>query len=271
MRILISLPVFKRSWILPLWFEFIEKQSIDLSNLGFAFLVAPYEQDPETHDVLLEWFSRHPSVWAFSIIPEPNVKHEHHEEGQRTIWERSAYTKMALMRNSLLAHGRSLEPDYYFSLDSDILLEDPETIKQLMDLTEPGTAVSPLMYMWHCGVNFPSVMTWAPRTNFKAYRPLNSYNLGTFFKSDVIMAAVMMSKEVYMNTNYSDHPLGEDLGWSVDCYKKGFKLYSASHIYCPHIMHKSMKNFDGPKGPGILDYYLKHGDDRRPEKVLVDL
>jgi hypothetical protein len=65
------------------------------------------------------------------------------------------------------------------------------------------------------------------------------------------MAAKMMSKDVYQNVNYSLHHQGEDLGWSGNAAKLGYDLYSASYIYAPHIMHKTM-----------LDKFLANGDDR---------
>jgi hypothetical protein len=261
MKVLISLPIYKRDWILPYWFKAIEDQDIDLSDIGFSFQVASYEEDKETHHALMDWFGSHPQVACFALNTIPAINHHHHDNGKR-VWNVEAYDKMSRMRNALLDLGTSLDPDYYFSLDSDILLEDPKTISSLIDLAQPGYAVSPLMYMRHYGISYPSVMSWVDKPGGRAYRHLDSYKIGTVFQSDIIMAAVLMSKDVYTKTRYAPHRQGEDLGWSADCALKGFKLLSASNIYCPHIMHKSSESMPGIKGPGILDHYLNYGDDR---------
>lgn len=261
MKVLISLPIYKRNWILPYWFKAIEQQDINLSEIGFSFQVAPYKEDKETHHALMDWFESHPQVACFAMNTLPSIDHHHHDNGKR-VWDVEAYTKMSRMRNALLDLGTSLDPDYYFSLDSDIILERPTTISSLIELAEPGCAVSPLMYMRHFGISYPSVMSWVNEPGGKAFRHLDSYKIGTVFQSDIIMAAVLMSKEVYKNSRYSPHRQGEDLGWSADCARQGFTLLSASNIYCPHIMHQSSESMPGIKGPGVLDLYLEHGDDR---------
>ena len=158
---------------------------------------------------------------------------------------------MVSLRNSILDRVRIHQPDYYFSLDSDILLENPNTIEFLIAHIKNGAdGVSPLMFMTPTGTMFPSVMTWRSETGDNAYRK-ESYPLGSYFKSDVIMAAKMMSKDLYMNVDYEVHHQGEDLGWCKKAAEKGYNLYSASYIYANHIM-----------GPEMYEQYLKNGDDR---------
>lgn len=262
MKLLISLPVYKRSWILPLWFSLIEKQEgLSMSDVGFSFQLAPYEEDKETHDVLFDWFSSNPKVSSFVLNTISDIPHRHHDDGHR-YWDGKEYNKMTLMRNALLDTANALEPDFLFSLDSDILLENPDSINRLISYCKPGTAVSPLMFMTHHGVNYPSVMSWVDKPGGRAFRDLNNYKLGTIFKADIIMAAVMMSPEAYNKTRYQHHHQGEDLGWSFSCYQNNIDLYSVSNLYCPHIMHKSSSSVKGKTGPGVMDIYLAHGDDR---------
>jgi hypothetical protein len=83
---------------------------------------------------------------------------------------------------------------------------------------------------------------------------LGEYKIGETFKSDIIMAAVMMNPDVYSNVRYIWHPQGEDLGWSGECTRAGYDLYCVSDLYVPHIMHKWM-----------LDDYMTIGDQRKEE------
>jgi hypothetical protein len=98
-------------------------------------------------------------------------------------------------------------------------------------------------------------MKWNENAGGKAHRDDN-FPLGTYFKADVIMAAKMMSREVYQNINYRMHTQGEDLGFSADCAEKGFNLYCASYIYSPHIMSRAM-----------LKEIIQKGDPREEESL----
>jgi len=134
---------------------------------------------------------------------------------------------MVNLRNILIQKVREYNPDYFFSLDSDILIKNPATIELLIaHLKEGADAVSPLMYMTPVGTAYPSVMKWIDQPGGRAHRDLE-FPIGTYFKSDVIMAAKMMSRDVYHNIDYAVHQQGEDLGWSGACAETGFNLYSA--------------------------------------------
>ncbi|HJS83606.1 MAG TPA: hypothetical protein VJ742_12305 [Nitrososphaera sp.] len=122
-------------------------------------------------------------------------------------------------------------------------------------MTATLDAVSPLIYMTPQGVDFPGVMTFEGDPGTKGFRA-NPYPIGQLFQADIIMAAVMMSRAVYQNSRYSWHRQGEDLGWATDCAHKGYKLYCASHIYAPHVMHRAM-----------LASYLVEGDSRASLRI----
>lgn len=231
--VLISAPVYKREWILPDWFSAIESQDYPLEDIGFIFEAAP--DDEETVQCLIDFAAKHPELRCFDIQINSQEPHKEHPEGQRT-WTRDHYDVMARFRNNLLNRATCVGPDRFFSLDTDILLEDSTTISELVRLTENLDGVSPLMFMTPRDLNFPSVMTWAP--DGRAYRDSRSYNIGQLFRADVIMAAVMMSPLLYKNVRYKWHLQGEDLGFADECRNKGISLWSASYIYCPHIMSR---------------------------------
>lgn len=195
----------------------------------------------------MDWHDVHPEVWAFEISFDKARDHLAHPDSGSRKWTKDRYVAMADFRNQLLDKARVLEPDKYFSLDTDILLENPKTIEHLDGLTDSvADAAAPLMFMTPRNIMAPSTMTWG-NNSLRAYR--GDYKYGTDFKTDVIMAAKMMNPEVYKKVNYAYHPQGEDLGWSWNCKEQGFNLYCASSIYAPHIMSQSM-----------LDDYHEKGD-----------
>lgn len=253
MKLLIGCPVYKREWILPLWFEKIEAQTLPLSEIGFVFELGT--DDDATHDVLWGWHSQHPEVEVFDGLIREDLKHKTHADNHRT-WVRDDYLRMAEMRNSLLDRVVCYDPDAYFSLDSDLILDDPKSLEILLELLQRDEidAVSPLSYMFPMGRDFPSVMSWIDEPGGRAVRNNNAYLWGAAFQADVIMAAVMMSKPVYQNVRYKWHSQGEDLGWSDEARRGGYKLWCASNVYVEHIMHGWM-----------LDNYLANGVSRSLE------
>jgi hypothetical protein len=248
MKLVIGCPTYKRTWLLPHWIRCLVNQSVSLKDVGFIFEVSPDDQD--TINSLEAWKRFDKRIPYFNIKIREDIPHFQHENNGRQ-WTMSKYVNMVSLRNSLLETVRDVSPEYYFSLDSDILLTNPNTMELLIAHIKSGAdAVSPLMFMTPIGTMYPSVMNWREDVPNKAYRK-EKYDLGTYFKSDVIMAAKMMSKNVYQNIEYSVHEQGEDVGWSLNCKNKGYELYSASYIYAPHIMSEFM-----------YDSFLKNGDDR---------
>jgi hypothetical protein len=248
MKLIIGCPIYKRDWIFPLWASAIERQSIPLNKIGFVFEVSA--DDEKMHDMLVLWRKYHREIPHFEINKREDIPHFEHAPNSRQ-WTISKYENMVNLRNSLLTRVRQLSPDYYFSLDSDVIIKNDSTLELLIGHIKDGTdAVNPLMYMTPFGTDFPSVMSWIDKDQFKATRN-KDYPIGTFFESDVIMAAKMMSKKVYENVDYEIHSQGEDLGWSANASKKGYSLACASYIYAPHIMHQQM-----------LEVFKKEGDSR---------
>ena len=248
MKLLIGTPMYKRSWILPHWMRCLINQSVNFKDIGFVFEVSP--DDKETIASLEAWKRFDKNIPYFEIKVREDIPHFEHENNSRQ-WNISKYVNMVSLRNSLLQTVRDIQPDYYFSLDSDILLTNPNTIELLIAHIKSGAdAVNPLMFMTPIGTLYPSVMDWRQDDPSKAYRK-EKYQLGTYFQSDVIMAAKMMSKDVYNNISYSVHQQGEDVGWSLACKQQNFKLYCASYIYAPHVMSEV-----------FYQSFLQNGDDR---------
>lgn len=248
MKLIIGCPTYKRSWILPHWIKCLIQQSFPIDNIGFVFEVSP--DDTEAIEGLNAWKKYDKRIPYFNIKVREDIHHFEHQNNGRQ-WTISKYLNMVSLRNSLLETVREMSPDYYLSLDSDILLTNPNTIELLMAHCKSGAdAVNPLMFMTPFGTMYPSVMNWRTDAPGKAFRK-EKYPLGTYFQSDVIMAAKMMSKPVYENIDYTIHQQGEDVGWSWSCKEAGYNLFCASYIYAPHIMSEVM-----------YDSFIKNGDDR---------
>lgn len=238
-KVLIGCPIYKRAWILEHWFRCIENQTHSLEDIGFIFELAP--DDKETHDALLEWKERHPEVSVFDMRKNTSVLHSTHPEGARA-WTAKKYHNMVKLRNDLLDNAtvRSDQFDYYFSLDSDLLIEDPNTISQLIeDCQDPNVhVVSPLSYMMQTNKSYPSIMYWMDKPGRKAVRRHDLFRENELYQVDIVMAAVFMTKPVFTTVRYSWHLQGEDLGFATNLNER-FKSFADTRIYANHIMHQA--------------------------------
>lgn len=236
-NVLIAAPIYKREWILKEWIDCLNKQDYPKANIGFMFELGP--DDESTHNILWDFHLARPESLLFDAQIFTPIKHSTHDDGYRQ-WDAQKYENMVTLRNNLLerADGVSHIFDYYFSLDSDILLEDPQTISKLVNYCEEGRdIVSPLMYMTPFDRNYPSAMTWVEGDRHRAVRELGVYKPGTIFPVDIVMAAVMMSKKAYTLARYRWHRQGEDLGFAQHLRELGIQSWAAWDIYCPHIMN----------------------------------
>lgn len=247
-KIIIACPVYRRSWVLPLWFEAIEKQTIPLSDIGFMFELGP--DDDETHELLWQWHDKHPEVSVFYAHVFNDIEHQVNPEAGRK-WNQDRYAKLSMLRNSLLDVVTCHSPERYFSLDSDLILENPNTLEYLYELSETRDIVSPLSYMKYNDTNYPSAMFWIDEVGGRARRDPGRCSIGELFPADIVMAAVMMKPEVYSKIRYAPHRQGEDLGFAGNAGLAGFKAFCASNHYAAHIMHEH-----------VLQEYLEKGDIR---------
>lgn len=257
-NILISTPIYKRDWILPKWIDCIEKQNYPKDKLGFIFELGP--NDDATHDILWEWQTR-TSYRVFDAQIRNDITHHAHEDGHRT-WSAEKYINMVELRNSLLERATLLQDnfDYLLSLDSDILLANPETINILLESIKDKDLVSPLSYMTPYDTNFPSAMTWVDEYKKVAVRKSEEYRINDVFEADIVMAVVMMSKPVFTQARYRWHRQGEDLGFAQDLSEKNFKSHAVWNVYCPHIMHQIM----------LKDYLAFNNRDPRDPNFIND-
>lgn len=141
-------------------------------------------------------------------------------------WNDFRFAHMVEIRNHLLHRVRVLDPTFFLSLDSDILLH-PDSLGMLMELTPRFDAVGGKCYMAP-GREFPSngLLT---RSGF---RRIDGDDVMVV---DIIMAIKLMTPAAY-NIDYKFHKSGEDLGWSENCRSNGLKLGWDGRIASKHVM-----------------------------------
>lgn len=218
--LLVGCPLRDRNWAMPHWLKHLnvaaEKVDVELS---YVFVV-------ENHDATTR-------NWLWDNITGPLYIQTTHETGRDAnhMWKVEDFPRMAGLRNNLLGKVRSLEPDHFLSLDSDIFLE-PNALVEMYEALEHydavGVKTSMCRHLW-C----ESWMYYAPTSD--VFVRTNEPRPDTHQKVDAIMAGKLMTPEAY-KINYRHDPQGEDLGWCRNATSAGLRLGIAG--CARHIMHK---------------------------------
>lgn len=233
MRLMVGCPVSHRDWILPLWHEHVVKAAEGVTDdLKFIFLASP--DDTETIRVCEE------------ITPFV-VKHRQPPREDVRTWNTLRYEDMKEYRNRLLKEVRQHRPDFFLSLDSDILLH-PEAIKGMLEVyTDKSSkgcwAVGGKTYMTVVGRSCPSYGQWR-ESNHNCGIKREEYS--DVLMVDVIMAIKLMSPAAY-NVSYAFHHWGEDLGWSSNVRALGGKLWWDGRYVNKHVMERKQLDLIDPR------------------------
>ena len=226
MNILVGCPLSDRMWILPLWFDHVEA-AFSKAGLtpGYVFVVG--NEDEETIDFLS---SRDDTY--IKIIQESK-----REDFRR--WNHSRYEYMSFLRNELLKVVRSQAPDYFLSLDSDILLHEDALVSAFdaLDQHDSAWAVGLKCYMSTDSRVHPSMGNWINGSYGRFYRT----DASDMAAVDIIMAAKLMKPQAY-SVDYKWHGSGEDLGWSVAVRESGGKFVWDGRVANKHVMSKNLVN-----------------------------
>ena len=110
MRIVVGCPLKDRSWALPRWLQAIANQGVELE---LVCLLSPSEDNTE------EVLKQHPITLLYDERPGRSVLEiDTHAWGNLN----GKYEYMASLRNQLIDYVIERDADFFFSLDSDIIL-----------------------------------------------------------------------------------------------------------------------------------------------------
>lgn len=229
LKVMVGCPAYKREWILPTWFDHVRK-AFWLADLipHYAFVLS--HDDPGTRDVIRDALEE--SYGGVRVtFTDQEQKHS-----QDRLWNEDRYREMTKLRNLLLTMVRAEAPDYFLSLDSDILL-DPVALLSLLESVQQFDAVGGKCFMTDTtpdGWGLTSCPSWS---NVGTSGQLIRQDADGVFRCDAIMAIKLMSPTAYA-IDYEWHWQGEDLGWSKACRENGVKLGFDGRIINKHVMNE---------------------------------
>lgn len=224
MKIAIGCPVKNRAWILPRWFEYLDEAFAEI-DVEPRFIIFCGTSTDGTLPLLGELVQGRDAFLA-SVTEGPLT-------GDR-VWNTRRYSELAQLRNELLREVRDYAPDYYLSIDSDILIA-PGVLPNLLSDMDQFDAVSGKVYLSPPPYTaVPNYGVWSQAASMQR----NGDTVGPC-PVDVIMALKLMSPAAY-GINYAGNDHGEDIGWSKRAKEAGLKLGFDGRIISKHVMRPDL-------------------------------
>jgi hypothetical protein len=233
MSVLVCAPVAERAWALPTWFACLARQTVRPAEI---LLVHSGDRGDPTWAAISEGALEH----GFKVTRLHDAK-----DRPKPRNDRSRFHTLTRLRNTMLAVAtQTTRHEHLLSLDSDIMLEDPTTIEQLLDAQHAYPVTSPLTY-------FHPAMDWTVNAGNLGVWPEPGMDLDriawkraeidpacvetkTPQPIDVPMGAVCMSRSVYSIVRYRWHQAGEDVGFAVNLARAGFQAAWLPWLECRH-------------------------------------
>jgi len=147
------------------------------------------------------------------------------------------YKKLSVLRNHVLD---AVDTDFYFSVDSDIILNSDvltDLIRADKDIIAAVVNNDMLLRPYD---EYPNIRTNLLVCEGKIITHKLNFELNDVVEVDVTGACILMSNKVCKETRYSFHNQGEDVSWSFDAKEKGYTLYAHTGQWQKHIMCEYM-------------------------------
>lgn len=216
--IMVGCPVWRREWVLPNWFLHTERACFRAGvQPHYVFVADP--KDIHTTEVIFGMAMERDLSMGWS--------HEDRPPEDARVWNHSRFKRMVELRNQLLRLVREQEPEFFLSLDSDILLA-PDVIGQLLESSERFDAVGGKTFMEESGTSSPSFA-------MASGAGLRRNDESCVMQVDYIMAIKLMNPAAY-NVDYVFDEQGEDIGWSRQCRKANLRLGWDGRTTSKHVM-----------------------------------
>ena len=228
LRIVAGCPLKDREWIINKWIWHLDHAVSELDQEVDLTLLFVGDKNDSTAISLMPLIEQGAVIYEYvdEATEDPGLQY-------KRAWSKHRYQHMVFLRNALLGRVREMNPDYFLSIDSDILV-NPASVKHLIEIQrETGAwAVGGKAFM-SSSCEAPSYGYW-----YDPHKKQNFHrkNADEVKKVDVIMAYKLMTPDAY-NVNYKLHSTGEDAGWCSQIPRG--KLYWDGTIVNKHVMHRN--------------------------------
>jgi hypothetical protein len=225
LSIVVGAPIHQREWIIEQWVDHISI-ACENAHVEPIFLVVMDPRDEPTASLLQNRCKVNFHELYMIFCEEDRATSDR-------VWNIDRYRRMVYLRNQLLTGVRQLDPQFFLSIDSDILLH-PDAVVNMLDTMYSGDwgAVGSKVFLSNRGTRHPNYAKLTKGGN------LQRSDSDGVFQVDVLMALKLMSRRAYA-VDYEEHNHGEDIGISLAWKRAGVKLAWSGAVASKHVMSKN--------------------------------
>jgi cellulose synthase/poly-beta-1,6-N-acetylglucosamine synthase-like glycosyltransferase len=224
----IGCPIQNREEIVKEYLEGISNLDYPKNKLIPCFFVN--NTSDKTGELILNWMAENKKDYKLIVYERDDKVYKRRTDRQDR--ENRDYTLFTIVRNRFLKLVKTVEWDYLFSVDSDIIIQ-PDTLKKL--LAHKKEIVSALVYNgFHFGQDWYNYRVKKERNGRRGYY-VYRYIPQNIFEVDVTGACYLIRRGVIdRGIKYKVHKFGEDVGFCEEAKSKGIKIYCDPTIKPEH-------------------------------------
>ena len=242
--VLIGCPIRNRNWIAERYLRGIYDLNYEKSKIILYFLVN--DSTDSTEKILKSFQAKYKSEYKDIIIEKIRTKAP---EYRRLItklpthaskyWE-SVYTNIANLRNKIIDKVLELKCDYWFSVDSDIVLNDPDTLNIL--LQEQKLIISAIINNDQIrNSHLPIQEAACNILNFDEYgkvKHITGWEMNSTFQVQITGAVCLYKAEIFKDPNirFGYSKMGEDIFMAQRILEAGIETWTTSKVLPEHHM-----------------------------------
>jgi glycosyltransferase involved in cell wall biosynthesis len=225
MKLCIGCPVYNREWSLPRWFQSIFDQKMNPKNIDLVF--AYTEGEDKTRDILDKYGVKFQSLTIIDCNDLPAYAGR----------DNGRFYPLVILRNRIFDVLKEIQPDYFLSWDSDILLPEG-TLKGLLqdkkDIVGPWIDLVPPN-------GIPNCVTQTHTGGFKRYKPYSKFYPQTgLYEVSSVFAVSLMENKIFNTCTYKWHAGGEDYGFAQEVINAGFHSWMDANFMGTHLYKKDI-------------------------------
>jgi hypothetical protein len=191
-----------------------------------------------TDDELRRFKEKYKNEYLDIILEK--YKMPYRKDMRHTKHRQEIYSRLSELRNHVL---NNIQTDYFFSVDSDIIVKE-NVLKELLNANKDIiAAVINNDKILRPYLKYPDIRTNLLINNYYGenkekiqIKHYMNFPLNEIIEIDYTGAVYLMTKEVCKTVRYGYHKQGEDITFCLNAKEQGYKLYAHTGLWQEHIM-----------------------------------
>lgn len=253
-KVFFGCPVSQRGWVLHFYLRNFYNQTYPKHLIDILWIVNNSKDD--TFEILSRFKEQHEHEYNSIRIQVYNASEIPEDQRTVEVREKYMYQRLSDLRNRMVYEFLKTDCDYYFSVDSDILLRQ-DCLERLVSHNKDF--VAGLIYNGylmpegiHGAYKYPNILKeespgkYKHIVNYRTKNPETNYE-NPLISVDFTGAVCLMSRKTCSVAKYAWHKQGEDENFSREARQAGIEIWCDVYNYNQHIMSNELldqfKNF----------------------------